>query len=98
MFQVTSVFIWGQEFFSILISMSSPLQGILKMNWFLIPTCDAHFGLKSNLEIVMRQEKLKPHALGGIIKLSAAGSNQVRTPTKIDRNPACGVLALISEL
>lgn len=46
----------------------------------------------------MRQEKLKPHGLDEIIKLSAAASNQVRTPTKIDRNPACGVLALRSEL
>lgn len=70
----------------------------MKINWFLIPTCDAHFGLESNLEIVMRQEMLKPHTPGAIIKLSAATSNQVRTPTKIDRNPACGVLALRSEL
>lgn len=98
MFQVTSVLIWGEEFLTIFISVSSPLQGILKMNCFLIPTCDAHFGLKSNLEIVIRQEKLKPHALSAIIKRSAAASNQVRTPTKIDRNPACGVLALRSEL
>lgn len=68
------------------------------MNWVLIPICNARFGLKSSLEILMRQEKLKPHGLDEIIKLSAAASYQVRTPTKIDRNPACGVLALRSEL
>lgn len=46
----------------------------------------------------MCQEKQKPYALSAIVKLSAAASNQVRTQTKIDGNPACGVLALRSEM
>ncbi|KAJ7420010.1 hypothetical protein BTVI_23149 [Pitangus sulphuratus] len=50
--------------------------GILKMSWVLIPTGKEHFGLKSNLELVTCQEKLKPHAPGEIIRLFAAVSNQ----------------------
>lgn len=46
----------------------------------------------------MRQEKQKPYALSATVKLSAAASNQVRTQTKIDGDPACGVLALRSEM
>lgn len=51
-------------------------------------------GLKSYLEIVMRQEKQKPHTPGATVSISAAASHQVRTPTKADGNPAWGVLAL----
>lgn len=58
----------------------------MKINWFLIPTRNVHVGLKSNLEIVMCQENLKPYTLGVIIKLSPAASDQVRTPTKTDSN------------
>jgi len=76
------------------ISVSSFLQGILKRKCLLIPTCDVLPGLKSYLEIVMRQEKQKPHTPGATVSISAAASHQVRTPTKADGNPAWGVLAL----